>query len=256
MRWPKFRLAVAIATVVLCAPHAGDGSIGRGATRARVPDVMLWAWEHPQDLSFIDPSRVGVAFLARTITVSNEGVDVRPRLQPLRLPPGTSVIAVARLETRDDPAPARLDALRPDVVEAIAELKDLPGLAGIQVDFDAARSQRPFYRVLLANLRHALPNSLALSMTALASWCVGDRWLDGLDVDETVPMVFRMGAAARYVRRALARADFPCAECRRSVGIADDEPAPPRLRGRRVYVFHAGAWTPAAARAAMARIER
>jgi hypothetical protein len=254
MRWPKFRLSVALATVVLCAPHAGDGSIGRAATFARAPDVVLWAWEQPQDLSFIDPARVGIAFLARTVTIAVDGVRMRPRMQPLRVPPATAAIAVARIETRDDPAPSRLEALRPDVVAAIADLARLPGIAAVQVDYDAPRSQRTFYRALLADLRRALPDSLALSMTALASWCVGDRWLDGIDVDEAVPMVFRMGADARVVRHALARGDFPCAECRTSIGIATDEAAPPRLHGRRVYVFHPGPWTPEAARAALARI--
>ena len=28
------------------------------------PPVMLWAWEAPQDLRALDPSRTGVAFLA------------------------------------------------------------------------------------------------------------------------------------------------------------------------------------------------
>ena len=35
----------------------------------RTPEraVILWAWERPEDLSFINPEKVGVAFLAKTI---------------------------------------------------------------------------------------------------------------------------------------------------------------------------------------------
>jgi hypothetical protein len=42
---------------------------------ARVPSVVLWAWEQPQDLRDIDPARVGVASLARTLTLSGDRVS-------------------------------------------------------------------------------------------------------------------------------------------------------------------------------------
>ena len=31
------------------------------------PKIILWAWERPEDLRFINTDEVGVAFLARTI---------------------------------------------------------------------------------------------------------------------------------------------------------------------------------------------
>src|SRR4249919_1511391 len=70
------------------------------ATRLnQIPRVVLWAWERPTDLRFINPKEVGVAFLARTIRLQSSEVVVRPRLQPLNLPEGVRVIAVARVET-------------------------------------------------------------------------------------------------------------------------------------------------------------
>jgi len=144
--------------------------------------------------------------------------------------------------------------VRARTLEAVLGATRFPGLAGIQVDFDAARSQRPFYRALLADLDRALPDSLYFSMTALASWCEGDPWLEGVATDEVVPMVFRMGADDHRVRRALARGDFASAPCRTSLGIATDEPAPPLRRGRRLYVFHAGRWSARAAHEALARV--
>src|SRR5712691_9529906 len=71
------------------------------ATFARsndMPRVVLWAWERPIDLRFINPRETGVAFLARTIHLQANEVVVRPRLEPLHLPEGARVIAVARVE--------------------------------------------------------------------------------------------------------------------------------------------------------------
>jgi hypothetical protein len=50
------------------------------------PHIILWAWERPEVLDFIDPDAVGVAFLAGTLSLSDEHVSVRPRLQPLSVP--------------------------------------------------------------------------------------------------------------------------------------------------------------------------
>src|SRR5260370_36036755 len=65
----------------------------------RLPKIMLWAWERPEDLSFIDPSKIGVAFLAKTIYLRGERVESRPRLQPLSVPDSTALMAVVRIES-------------------------------------------------------------------------------------------------------------------------------------------------------------
>src|SRR5690349_23173068 len=59
-----------------------------------LPRLILWAWERPEALRFINPQEVGVAYLAATITISGDRVSIRPRLQPLALAPGTRRIAV------------------------------------------------------------------------------------------------------------------------------------------------------------------
>ena len=61
--------------------------------------VILWAWERPEDLTFINPEKVSVAFLAKTIYLRGDKVIVKPRLQPLKLAPGTKLTAVVRIET-------------------------------------------------------------------------------------------------------------------------------------------------------------
>ena len=47
----------------------------------QMPRVVLWAWERPVDLRFIDPRKAGVAFLARTIHLRGNEAVVRERLQ-------------------------------------------------------------------------------------------------------------------------------------------------------------------------------
>jgi hypothetical protein len=85
---------------------------------------------------------------------------------------------------------------------------------------------------------------MPLSMTALASFCVGDRWLDDLPVDEAVPMIFRMGADDRTVKNMLTGGDdFREPLCQRSYGIATDEPVDLKFKSsRRVYVFNTRSW--------------
>jgi hypothetical protein len=210
------------------------------------PSIMVWAWERPELLDFIDPHAVGVAFLARTLYLSGSGVIVRPRLQPLSVPQDTQLMAVVRLES-DRLRPPDLSLHQLDMVtEAVAEVSGVHGVQALQVDFDAGVSQRAFYRNVLQQLRRQLPASMPLSITALASWCIYDDWLTGLPIDEAVPMVFRMGADQHRIRQYLAHGDFRAAACRQSLGLSTDEPLPPLRARRRLYLFHPHAWRPEA----------
>lgn len=215
----------------------------------RLPATVLWAWERPEDLRFLDPRQAGVAYLAGTVTLRAGGVEVRPRLQPLHLPPGTKLLAVVRLESSRTEPPELSIEQRRQTAEAILHLTGRDGVLGTQIDFDAAVSERDFYRALLRELRDRLPKGRMLTMTALASWCLEDDWIGALPVDEAVPMLFRMGADDGEVRARLRRGeDFRERLCRGSFGISTDE-ARPRLRyGRRIYVFHPRSWTETAAR--------
>jgi hypothetical protein len=220
------------------------------------PQVVLWAWERPESLDFIDRQAVGVAFLARTLYLSGPDTIVRPRLQPLHVPEETQLMAVVRIEV-DRRRPPDLSAEQRRVAAAaVAEMSRLDGISALQVDFDAAVSQRTFYRALLHDVRLQLPASMPLSMTALASWCIYDDWLTDLPVDEVVPMVFRMGADQDRVRRHLADADFRAAHCRHSLGVATDEPLPALRARRRIYIFHPQPWGPMALTRALEEVRR
>src|SRR5262245_16726699 len=55
----------------------GSTAVGHDPMSA-FPATVLWAWERPESLGFIDARGVGVAFLARTLYLSGPEVIVRP----------------------------------------------------------------------------------------------------------------------------------------------------------------------------------
>ena len=148
------------------------------------PPVILWAWERPEDLRFLDSQRFAVAFLAQTIQLSGDKILYSPRQQPLKVSPDTKLIAVTRIETLKKPFPASLSNAQSEaIIQRVLQTATLKNISAIQLDFDAKVSERAFYRQLLTNLRSRLPASLPLSITALASFCIGDGWIDGLPVE-------------------------------------------------------------------------
>jgi hypothetical protein len=195
------------------------------------PRLVLWAWERPENMPFLNPDAAGVAFLARTISWRSGVVDSRPRMQPLRVPPRTALMAVVRLESQGGPLP-NAAAIAREAVQAALDVRAL------QIDFDARRSERAWYRDLLARLRADLPAGTPLEITALTSWCQGDRWTNGLAVTDAVPMLFRMGPGEGY-----AGGEFRNGMCRASVGVSTDELPRAIPRGRRLFVFHPRPWT-------------
>jgi hypothetical protein len=158
-------VAAAIAFVALLGGGSGTGLLTLRSAPAnrmsRLPHVILWAWERRENLSFIDPHKVGVAYLALTLYLSGDRVVIRPRRQPLIVPRDSVLIPVVRIETDWHSAPAMSPGQRAEAARAIARLADYSP-AAIQVDFDATRSQRVFYRDLLADLRSRIPDSMPL----------------------------------------------------------------------------------------------
>jgi hypothetical protein len=247
--WPVV-LAVGLVTSIGVIRSAGRKASrvapdARTANRmATLPHIILWAWERPERLDFIDTNKAGVAFLAKTLYLRGEKVVTRPRLQPLNVRQGTALIAVARIEpSRSDPASLSNNQME-DASREIVELAQLPNVVVVQIDFDAKTSERAFYSDLLRRLRQALPPTTALSITALASWCKGDNWLDNLPVDEAVPMLFRMGADRSQIVSGLASGQsFSSPLCRQSSGVSTDETLAYTPVTERVYVFNPNSWS-------------
>ena len=233
-------------TLVILASCTPKVEIRNRLDEAQFPPVILWAWERPENLKALDSNRFAVAFLAQTLALKNDAVILSPRHQPLDVSPETKLIAVTRIESQKTTGQyaSLSDAQRHKAVELILRTMRLPKVLAIQIDFDATSSERDFYRALLHEVRAKLPDNLALSMTALASFCVGDRWLSDLPVDESVPMIFRMGADDRTIKNFLSSGeDFREPLCQKSYGIALDEPLDIQFkRNRRVYVFNHRSW--------------
>jgi hypothetical protein len=220
------------------------------------PALILWAWERPEDLTFIDSKQIAVAYLAKTIFLRGQGVVTKPRLQPLSTPAGTTVIPVARIETDRETPPTLSNDQAKDAATEISQLALPPNVSMVQVDFDATTTQRQFYRTLLIELRKRMPPATKLSITALASWCQGNNWLVDLPIDEAVPMLFRMGQDRNAILSRLAGEGFQATRCESSAGISTDEhinnlPAVPRL-----YVFNPTGWNRDALNKVMETYER
>lgn len=211
-----------------------------------MPNKILWAWERPEDLRFLDANEFGVAFLAQTLTLKTDEVIFRPRRQSLQVAPNTYLIAVTRIETdkqnsnRNDSS----DDRKKTVVSLIKKTLELPNVKAVQIDFDATVSERDFYRNVVNELKRQLPENTPLTMTALASWCVGDAWFGDFPIDEAVPMVFQMGADDKEIRRFLTGGnDWREPLCRSSYGIAVDEPLEVNFKpNRRFFYFKSKSW--------------
>jgi hypothetical protein len=179
-----------------------------GGRLASFPPVTLWAWERHEDLRALDPRRYAVAYLAETIFI-DDTVSTAVRRQPLLVSPEARLIAVVRIEAHAGRARLTDPGLPGMIAGMIAAWARDTRTAAVQVDFDATRSQRPFYGQMLSELRSRLPAQTLLSITALASWCAFDDWIAHLPVDEAVPMFFRMGP--NILRPALPAGSTRCA---------------------------------------------
>ncbi len=212
-----------------------------------MPTKIIWAWERPEDLRFLDPKEYGVAFLAQTIFLDNTGVTPKPRRQPLEVSPGTYIIAVTRIETNKDgkKRPSFDAEMKTKVLSLIKNTLELPDVKAIQIDFDAVVSERDFYRSLMKELRKQTPEGVTLTMTSLASWCTGDAWFNDFPVDEAVPMAFEMGADSDNIKDYLRKGnDWNEPLCRGSYGISLGEGRFEGMRpGRRMFYFKNTSWT-------------
>lgn len=212
------------------------------------PKMVIWAWERPEDLRFLDPDRHAVAFLAQTLILQGDEVAFQPRRQPIQFSLGTYLIAVTRIETsRDSEKRSSLsENQRKNIVQYLKKSIELPGVKAVQIDFDAVASERGFYRDLITETRSSIEPSISLTITALTSWCLGDKWLEGLPIDDAVPMLFDIGPSRKEVTALVERGDdWNEPKCRNSYGLSVNEPPITGLKkGRRIYLFKSAAWTP------------
>ncbi len=228
-----------LAWILLSLRSDGWGSRVRPRMEA-LPSLTLWTWERREDLSGIDPASTAVASLDRTVFLTGPSIHTALQRNGLRLPsdPRLRRIAVVRIETH---APELTEVTAGAISAAVLQsLADVPGSAALQIDFDARRSERAWYRSVLNHVRAGMPATMPLSITALASWCSGDQWMAGLPIDEAVPMFFRMEPGVRGQSDPFVTVREPL--CAGAIGLSTHEPWPRDVRGKRVYLFADRGW--------------
>ncbi|PWF55076.1 hypothetical protein [Massilia glaciei] len=238
---PRHAPLVALLTAALWLLPAATPRAGTASSLAALPPTMLWAWERHEDLRWL-PSTVGVAYVAITLELTAGQVRLRPRAYRLLVRPETVVVPVVHVDASWRQPPA-LDAAQHEAIAAQV-LKAARGARSrvVQLDFEVRRSQRGFLLALVGDLRRRLPADVALSVTALASWCAGDYWIGALEADEVVPMAFRMARDDGKIRGLLAeQGGFVRPRCRGALGMATDE-APVRVASARRYFFSPRSW--------------
>ena len=207
--------------------------------------TVLWAWERPEDLRFAGPG-VEIAAMTGFVVVSGNRVWARGRRFPLEVNPAARRIALVHVQIDRRRPLVMSGELRRVLTAAVLAYARPPGFSAVQIDFEVRASERPVLLNLLRDVRAALPESVPLSITALASWCETEDWLRDAPVDEVVPMLFRMGPAGEDIWAGLGDGDFKEPECRSAAGLSTDSRIGRLKRGRRVYLFDPKPWTPRA----------
>jgi hypothetical protein len=202
---------------------------------------MLWSWFGDDDFRPLADAGIGIAYRGLSLTLEGRNeVFPDPRTVPVRIPAKTYQMLVVRIDYSSEGArrPSFSQRQRQLAAQMVAEIADLGRPQAVQIDFDAPRTARPFYRQLLGELRERLGPDVFLSVTALVSWCDTEQsWLSGLPVDEIVPMAFSMGQATAAITTLLQRGGqlgFP--GCRGSIGVQLGGEFRPR-KGQRAYFF-------------------
>ena len=169
-------------------------ALGRGAGVLQFwPGVTLWAWERAEDLRGAGAD-VGVAFLAATVRLSGTRVDVQPRHQPLDHDAGARVMAVIRIETSRQEPPVLTPALARTLATELARLQQTTRATALQIDFDAATTERAFYAQLIQATRATIGTASSIAPCGRRSSQLSPSHHDASAVIDsgTVPMVARV----------------------------------------------------------------
>lgn len=252
---PNMRPALVFSTIILLMVSIIGGAHLRSQQMLRreveqaaryedfLPKRILWIWERPEDLRELDPSSTGVAVLEATLHLGSSATRVF-RHQAILLPERTARIAVVRIETDQRFAGHKDDsALLRSAVANLQHISQQPGISALQIDFDAKRSERAFYRKLLTDLRQQMPRDLPLDITALVSWCSTDDWIGDLPINAATPMFFRMEPDRRRLLLNAAP-EYQLREplCSGSMGVSTTEAWPADQAGKQLFIFSDRGW--------------
>jgi hypothetical protein len=215
-----------------------------------LPPLMLWVWQAPQDLRGLDAQKIGVAVYVGTITINAFDVSTKANSARMIIPDHLYKMAVVHINV----IPYRKAVLDQNVINKVVAnillLFHNSNMPALQLDFSATNSQRDFYAQVIRQVKQQLDPKVYLSITALASWCVGDRWIaeQRLPVDLVVPMYFSLAQKPwdkfRFVQGFPSRMNALAPECRNAIGVATFETWNLPLHADvPVFVFTRGSWT-------------
>lgn len=211
---------------------------------AQLPLEMLWAWERAEDLRWLPPA-IGVAYVASSIQLRKDQALIRRRTAPLLLADRAIVVPVLHIDVSWSFPPTKSQQQIDTITRELLRVARASNSAVVQLDFEVGRSHRAFLAATIAAARARLDPRIALSSTAIASWCLDDYWIGDFASDEVVPMVFRMGREQHALRqRILQQRGFRQPRCRAAVGFSSDEPMIAVDSGRHYY-FSPKSWTAA-----------
>lgn len=223
--------------------------------------TTLWAWENNQNMSFC-PTGVAVCYYAGTVVVRRGRVILKPRLATLHIPGRIANMPSIRIETgghlgEEGTARDTSDTVD-EMVRVVANTwrrarQSRPSQQmACQIDFDARTSERAAYKLFLKRLRTVLPPHTRISITALASWLLDDRWLNNAACDEACAMLFSMGNSRQEVLQLLEKRSLVTpAGIDLAIGVSATERETTQALARlgllkhaqRLYVFNSLPWT-------------
>ena len=222
----------------------------------RLPRFVLWAWERPEDLSFLEDKSIGVAYYAGGIVYSNYGMELIPRLNTIIIKPETKKIAVIRIDNKGSGSSLKSDYLKMSA-NFITNLCKDSNLTACQIDFEVRSSEKDFYKKLISEVRNKLTYRVPLTITALASWCDKNSWLNSLAIMAT-PMFYRLGLEDHEIKTGLVGKTFMQARaCQKSIGVSTDEKLPDSkyFKNKSIFIFNPNSWTSASLADIMSRIK-
>jgi hypothetical protein len=227
---PLLLSALGLFIFPLCADAGGIGT-----------DIP-WVWFSSDAPAHADE----LAVVLTQLVLSGDEVREMRRMRALPLAASTRVVPVVHVQL-DGKIPPRFTRQQADAIQhAVMVAGQRSTSAWVQLDLEAPDSQHDWYRTLVRQLREALPVSLKLSVTVLASECTRDDWLDTLAADEVVPMFFRMGESADGYHDILVyHPERLSQRCRQqALGLAVQEPLPLAVQQRyaRRYWFNYASW--------------
>lgn len=220
--------------------------------------VSIWAWDRFDDLSFLKDD-TSVTSYAGTFYLRDNRSLFDPRKKELVCPKETLRVPSFRVESVNKIDPDYEDSAIAGICDTIKQYlrnhNDCQKM--VQIDFDATESERDFYKKLLVALRKTLKSNqntsdTKISITALTSWCLKDKWMHDLDVDEIVIMLFSLGQDKEKILTDLKDTNLDTGnKASIAIGISANEPQTNealKILGiindaQKVYIFQSLPWT-------------